>query len=171
MGKEVDLLKSSLSLELMKRRLDAIEELIKVLPTRIDDLDAYFKPKNSFAPGLYIREITIPRNTLMVGRIHKYAHSSIFLSGSMTLLMADGTFKRVKAPITSIASVGTKRAGFSHEECRWICVFSNPENERDVDKIIRRLTVDTFEEYQQFLGEMNDISDNSSGAIRSIDSI
>lgn len=87
-----------------------------------------------FAPGLYIREITIPADTLMTGRVHKFEHFSAMVSGEMSTLI-DGTIKRVSGYQPFIAPAGTKRVGYTHTPVVWVTCHHNPENLRDIEQI------------------------------------
>jgi hypothetical protein len=136
----------------MKSKLMAIEKYISNMPGAYFNCDEDACPlKHKFTPGIYTREILIPKGTLLVGKLHKYEHLSMMISGMMTVLGDDGNWVRIKGPLTTIAPAGTKRAGYAHTDVVWITVHENPTNETDVDKIVKHLTVDTFEEYELFI--------------------
>lgn len=87
-----------------------------------------------FAPGLYMREIRVPADTLMTGRVHKAEHVSVMVSGCMTTLV-DGEMRRIEGYHPFIAPPGTKRVGYTHTEMVWLTVHHNPENLRDIAAI------------------------------------
>lgn len=93
---------------------------------------------NRFAAGMYVREITIPADTLMTGKVHRAEHVSIMLSGEMTVLTESG-MRRVCGPQVFISPPGTKRVGYSHTETRWVTVHLNPDECREVELIESRL--------------------------------
>lgn len=95
-------------------------------------------PVHRFADGLYAREITIPADTLMTGKVHLHEHVSIMLSGDMTVL-TEGGIKRVQGPQVFISPAGTKRVGYAHSETRWVTVHVNADNGQDVGQIETRL--------------------------------
>ena len=84
-----------------------------------------------FASGVYVRQMTAPAGTLIVGHEHKTEHVCVLLKGSMTIATPDGV-TRVSAPLTFIAKPGRKVA-LVHEDI----VFQNihATEERDLDKI------------------------------------
>jgi hypothetical protein len=84
-----------------------------------------------FAPGLYIRQITIPAGALVVGHEHKTEHVNIMLKGRVTIATAEGVATLV-APVTFIAPPGRKVA-LAHEETVWQNVHATEE--RDLAKI------------------------------------
>lgn len=120
----------------------------KISPTReqIERLENYLVQEEQvevpqvhrFAKGLYAREITIPKDTLMTGKVHLHEHVSVMLSGDMTVLTEDGV-KRVKGPQVFISPPGTKRVGYAHEETRWLTVHVNEDEERDIEVIESKL--------------------------------
>ena len=73
--------------------------------------------------GLYTREIFMPAGQLVVSFIHKQNHPSFFLQGEMSLLLDDGSVKRVKAPMVVHTEVGTQRVAYIHEDTKWACVY------------------------------------------------
>lgn len=105
-------------------------------------------PVHQFAEGLYAREITIPKGTLLTGKIHRTEHINIISKGDISVLTEDGV-KRIKAPCTIISKPGTKRVGYAHEDTVWTTIHAT--NETDVEKIEAQLIANSHEEY--LLGE------------------
>lgn len=89
---------------------------------------------HGFGPGLYIREITIPAHTFVIGHEHKFDQMNFFLKGKLSILNDDGTVSVLTAPMAFVGKPGRKIA-FSHEECVWTNVHSNPSNESDIEKL------------------------------------
>lgn len=83
-----------------------------------------------FAKGLYMREIRVPADCLMTGRVHKAEHVSVMVSGEMDTLV-DGEIKRISGYHPFIAPAGTKRVGYTHSEMVWLTVHLNPNELRD----------------------------------------
>ena len=84
-----------------------------------------------FASGVYVRQMTAPAGTLIVGHEHKTEHVCILLKGSMTIATPKGV-RTVSAPLTFIAPPGRKVAVVLED-----IVFQNVHatEERDLDKI------------------------------------
>ena len=59
----------------------AIGELLKPVDCPLQHL---------FAPGLYIRTIYIPANSVLVGKIHKHRHGNILSKGSVIVFTEQG---------------------------------------------------------------------------------
>lgn len=120
-----------------RERLDALEaELLRHPQVEIP-------PRHYFAKGLYAREITIPRGTLLTGKIHTTQHLNIISQGEISVLTEHGP-KRVKAPCTLVSPPGTKRAGYAHEDTVWTTIHANPTDETDVDKLEALLITPTY---------------------------
>lgn len=103
---------------------------------RLEDLIAAgeqveIPPTHYFSDGLYAREITIPKGTVLTGKMHRGEHLNIVSKGDITVWTEDG-MKRVCAPFTFISKPGTKRVGYAHEETVWTTVHANPENCRNL---------------------------------------
>jgi hypothetical protein len=88
--------------------------------------------RHYFAPGVYVREVTIPAGAVLTGKIHKFAHLCVVSKGDISVLTENGV-KRIRAPFTMLSPPGTKRAGYAHEET----VFStiHPTDETDLQTI------------------------------------
>ena len=106
--------------------------------------------KHYFSPGVYAREITIPADTLLTGRVHKYAQLNILSGGEISVLTEEGIV-RVKAPFTVVSPPGTKRIAYAHTECTWTTILHTEET--DPDKIEELFTVATDQEYLQFIND------------------
>ena len=70
-----------------------------------------------FGPGLYIRQVTIPAGTLVVGHRHKTQHVNIMLKGRVTIATCDGV-ATLTAPVVFIGPPGAKVA-LALEETVW----------------------------------------------------
>jgi|TARA_R110000782_G_scaffold85655_2_gene166432 quercetin dioxygenase-like cupin family protein len=102
---------------------------------------------NSFADGMHIREITIPKGIFAIGKIHLHEHVSFLLKGEMIIVDEESGRKIVKAPQTIISKPGIKRAVYAISDCVFTNVFSNPTNEKDITKLEEQNVVNTYEEY------------------------
>jgi hypothetical protein len=99
--------------------------------------------KHIFADGVYIREIFIPKDTIVVGLIHKHSHLNYITKGKVTVLTKAG-LETLEGPCSMISSAGTKRALYTHEDTVWTTVHANPTNERDTDILVDSLTVPNY---------------------------
>lgn len=95
-----------------------------------------------FAPGVYCREMRVPKGVMLTGKIHKYAHMNIMSAGEATIVNESGKM-RVKAPFSFVSEPGTKRAFYAHEDVVWTCI--HPTEETDIEKIENEVIVESLE--------------------------
>jgi len=106
----------------------------------IDDLEAKLlgEPEfdcpvtHRFGPGVYIREVLMPKGAYIIGHRHKTTHVNIMLTGVLGLLNDDGTETLMRAPQTFVAQPGRKMA-FIYEDVIWQNVHATDET--DVEKL------------------------------------
>lgn len=110
------------------------------------------KIKHIFSDGVYIREMKAEAGTFLIGKIHKQDHVWMLMSGSLITITEDG-LKEIKGPVYGTAEKGSKRVAYVSEDCIFVNVIPNIDNTKDIDLIESRATVDTFEEYENFLIE------------------
>lgn len=104
-----------------------------------------------FANGVYAREIFIPKDTLAIGRIHKYPQINIISKGDLSIVTDEG-IERVQAPFTKVSPAGTKRAVYAHEDTVFTTIIATDET--DIDKIEDHLTAASDEDYAAFLANV-----------------
>lgn len=92
--------------------------------------------KHMFAPGVYLRMITVPAGSLILGHRHKTEYFNIVLSGSASVLMG-GKIEDVKAPCIIKSGVGIQKLAYVTSEMIWVTV--HPTDETDIDKIEQQL--------------------------------
>lgn len=107
-----------------------------------------------FAPGIYAREIFVPKDTIVVTKIHKQDHFTFVMEGECSVF-CDGELKRIKAPYMLKTLKGTKRAVYVHEDTRWITVHHNPDDITDLEKIEDFVIAKNFDEIEAI--ETNEI--------------
>lgn len=103
--------------------------------------------------GMYIREITIPKGTMLTGAIYKFDHFDVMISGDMTVSSDAGESKRISGYNVFEGMRGKKRAGYAHEDTTWITV--HPFTGQDGDEIQEFVTANSFEELEQMYLEAN----------------
>jgi hypothetical protein len=96
-----------------------------------------------FLDGIYIREVFMPRGTIVVGKIHKREHVAIISKGRATVLTEDG-LKEIKAPYTFKSQPGVRRALVIHEDMVWTTVHRSDET--DLDRLEEQLIAKDFAE-------------------------
>lgn len=107
------------------------------------DSDVDMPLKHYFADGIYVRSLTIPKGTRIIGKKHKYSCVNIMLSGDITVY-ADGDMERFKDSYIGIAPAGTQKAAIAHEETVWLCIhrIEKDEDIKDLKKIENDIVID-----------------------------
>jgi hypothetical protein len=88
--------------------------------------------KHHFGPNIYIKEVTMPAGTLIIGKHHRMDHLCNMVSGRMRILQEDGTTKELVAPTTFMAKPGRKVA-YIIETVVFQNIYSTPET--DIEKL------------------------------------
>lgn len=114
-----------MNIEVRNKILSFEEELRKLPQTDIP-------PVHYFADGIYAREITIPKGTVLTGKIHKTEHLNIISKGEISVVTEEGN-KRIVSPCTFVAKPGTKRVGYAHEDTVWTTIHASKE--KDLEKL------------------------------------
>lgn len=139
----------------MRAAILRLEAAIKASP----DIQVHIEPKHYFAPGIYMREITIPKGVTLTGKIHKTEHLCILSQGEVSVWTDQG-LKRLKASTVVHSMPGIKRVLYAHEDSVWINVHHHPTNEKDPAKIEEIFVVDTFDQFLAFR-QMKELEEKS----------
>lgn len=110
-----------------------------------------FPLKHSFSPGIYVREIFIPADTILTGKIHKHAHPNFLMEGEVEVFTEAGGMETLVAPVSMISKSGTKRVVKTLTNTRWITVHHNPNNLTDVSKLEELIIAKDYTEYEKFI--------------------
>ena len=129
-----------------------IQEKIDHIPGSVqgDELNKALPVKHSFAPGIYVREMPIPKGIIIMGKIHKHIHPTFLIVGEAVVRTEFDGDVLLKAPFSTISQAGTKRLIFTLTDTVWITVHSNPGNNKNIDELEAMITAASFDEYDEF---------------------
>lgn len=113
-----------------------------------------FPLKHTFPPGIYAREITIPPNTLLTGKIHRHKHLNFLLKGEVEVFTEFGGSEKLIAPCSIVSEAGTKRVLHTKTECVWTTIHHNPDNLTDIAKLEEKIIAKSYDEYEQFRNKL-----------------
>lgn len=133
--------------EAMRAKVHAAERemLAHGVPVEIP-VREYFANKGT-KHGVYAREITIPADSIVTGKIHKTEQINFLLEGEISVLTECG-MERFSAPATIVSPAGTKRIAYTHTKVVWTTVHATEETE--TDKIEAYFIAQTEQEYLAF---------------------
>ena len=107
-----------------------------------------------FMDGVYVRKMTMFKDTVVVGAIHKHLHMCFLLKGHLSVVSESGT-KEYVAPCYIIAEPGEKRVLYSHEDSCWYNTHKNPNNIKDVRELEKQIVALSYEEYNEYINNKN----------------
>lgn len=106
-----------------------------------DKHDKELNLTNYFSDGVYLRVITIPADTFIVGHKHLTNHLNILLTGSMDIQIA-GERRYIEAPYIFEALAGSIKMAKTYSECKFANII--PSNTRDIQEIESRVLDENF---------------------------
>lgn len=90
--------------------------------------------KHHFAPGVYVRELFVPKGTVIIGHEHRNATMNIVLAGRARVL-SGGPVAELAAGDIFTSGAGVRKVALVLEDLRWLNVLPNPDNETDNEKL------------------------------------
>lgn len=107
--------------------------------------------RHSFADGCYVREILVPKNTLVVGKIHKHNHPRFLLRGEALVFTEHTGWRYFIAPSYVISQAGRKSIFYAIEDT--VVVTVHVTDETDLEKIEDFVIAKTYDDYEAFKKE------------------
>ncbi len=106
--------------------------------------------RHFFMDGVYVREMTMYKDTVVVGAIHKHLHMCFLLTGKITVVNEEETVDHI-APCFIVSTPGIKRVLYAHEDSIWYNTHKNPSNTEDVEELERDIVAISYKEYEQYI--------------------
>jgi quercetin dioxygenase-like cupin family protein len=131
----------------MREKVHRAEELMRQHGNAVDIPVNHHFANPGTKRGLYARQITIPKGTVLTGKIHKYEQINFVVKGDISVLTEEGV-KRVGAGFFVVSPAGTKRIAYAHKKTVWITVHGTDQT--DIDKIESEFIAQTEQEFLEF---------------------
>jgi hypothetical protein len=106
--------------------------------------------RHFFMDGVYVREMTMYKDTVVIGAIHKHLHMCFLLTGKITVVNEEETVDHI-APCFIVSTPGIKRVLYAHEDSIWYNTHKNPSNTEDVEELERDIVAISYKEYEQYI--------------------
>jgi len=106
--------------------------------------------RHFFMDGVYVREMTMFKDTAVIGAIHKTKHMCFLLSGHLTVANEDETVDYI-APCYVVSTPGVKRILYANEDSVWYNTHRNLSNTQDVSQLEKELVALSYEEYNEYI--------------------
>ena len=111
-----------------------------------------FPLKHTFADGIYVRQMDMNANSMVVGAIHNHLHVWFLLTGHLAVVTEDTTEEFI-APCYVLATPGSKRVIYAIEDSIFVNIHKNPNNIKDIEKLELEIVSKTFEEYEKYINK------------------
>jgi hypothetical protein len=95
-----------------------------------------------FTPGMYIREIFMPKGSIVTSLLHLTTHPFFILKGDVNVYYPGLPVERYIAPYTGVTKAGTRRLLFNNEDTVWITCHITDLT--DPDEIMESITSNDF---------------------------
>jgi len=131
----------------LREKVAALEEQMLQLP------QTAMLMRHHFADGLYAKELHIPAETVIVGKVHKAEHLNFLMEGEIIVFNGAGML-RLKAPSILKSEAGVKRMGITVTNTVWVTVHTVEDKEGcDLVELENKLTVCTMDDYDGYLAQ------------------
>lgn len=125
---------------LVKRQIDNIKDLAGSMMS-MPQMEA--PVKHHFSKGVYAREIFMPKDMLIVGKIHKTRHLNIISQGRCTVVTPTRRLE-ITAPFTFESFEGEQKVVYMHEDTVWTTIHLTEKT--DVDEIEKDCIAEEYDE-------------------------
>ena len=105
-----------------------------------------FPLTHSFSEGVYIREMSMLKGGIVIGKIHNKSHTWFLMKGKIKVATEDSVVT-YSAPTYVNAKAGAKRVIAAIEDSVFVNVHPNPDNIKNTDELENILTCKTYDEY------------------------
>jgi len=122
------------------QKIDALEDLC------IEQPQVDIETIERFIGSMYAREIFIPKGVMITSRVYKRGYVDIMLSGDITITDTNGRYRLTGINILEGPS-GRKRAGYAHEDTRWITVHDTVDIKSDPINDLSFIKVCEYKDY------------------------
>jgi len=140
--------------ELVKLTRQKIESLEKQLlnndhPSIVRGNTDSFPLKHSFSDGVYIREMFMKKDSIVIGKLHKYSHTWFLMQGEIMVATDQGT-KVYIAPCYVNARAGSKRVINAVKDSIFINIHPNPLELRNIEELEDMLTCPSYNDFDKY---------------------
>jgi len=105
-----------------------------------------FPLKHTFTDGIYIRQMSMKKDSFVVGKIHRHNHVWFLLTGMISVVDENNTVDHI-APCYVEAPAGSKRMIYAHEDSIWVNIHANPTDTQDLEELESLIIAENYEEF------------------------
>ena len=111
-----------------------------------------FPLKHSFADGIYIRQMGMDKDSVVVGAIHNHLHAWFLLTGKITII-TESSQEEFIAPCYVVSTPGVKRVIYAEEESLFVNIHKNPSNTQNLDELEAEIVSKNYKEYEKYINK------------------
>ena len=151
---------------MIKNEISSRSKILELEKTLLDNVDEEniignkgeivrsekFPLKHTFADGIYVRQMKMKQDSVVVGAIHNHLHVWFLLTGHITVTTEDSTEDYI-APCYVVSTPGVKRVIYANEESIFVNIHKNPSNIKDLDELEAEIVSKNYEEYEQYINK------------------
>ena len=115
-------------------RVQQLEDAVLDMPPVKFPVKSHFTNNND-GMDIYCREFFVPAGSVLTGIVYKIEAFMVLAKGKMRIIDGNG-YKDIEAPCLLKNKVGTKNGAYAYEDCTFFSFTPNPNNERDLIKIL-----------------------------------
>lgn len=101
--------------------------------------------KIRFTPGLWIRELHVPKGAKVVTKYHRTEHPFVISKGRIVVYSEEHGVQDLSAPYFGITKPGTIRLAIAAEDTIWTTFHANPTNSTDLVELERMAVLEPHE--------------------------
>jgi hypothetical protein len=110
----------------------SINDQIELIEEQLIQLEQVECPLvHRFAPSVYVREVTMPANSFIIGHEHKTEHFNVVLTGKARV-MIDGVIEDIVAPCIFVSKPSVRKVLYIIEEMKWATIHPTEETNLEV---------------------------------------
>ena len=109
-----------------------------------------FPLEHMFTDGIYIRQMSMKKDSFGIGKIHKNRHVWFLLSGSLLVASETSDATHV-APCYVEAPPGSKRVLYALEDSVWVNIYPNPTNTEDLEELESMIIVEDYDKFEEHI--------------------
>lgn len=130
-----------------KYSLYDLEKVLSQLPQVDGPLEHYF------ADGIYIRQLRIPEDSIIIGKRHRHETCNILLKGTISIFMGRNLpAKKLVAPCIFNSKPMTKKMAYAHTDALFLNI--HPTTETDFKKIEQEFIIPEDEYIELIKGDL-----------------
>ena len=84
---------------------------------------------HSFSKNVYARQISMPADSLVIGKLHATEHLNMVLSGTVSVWSEQGGLQHITGPCTFNSVAGTRKYLYCHTDVLWTTIHVTDETD------------------------------------------